>query len=181
MGLSAFDTPLVNFLSLCHPFFRNLVEKQSEFASPQVPSAAGLSESTNSGALDGALPAASASPGSKRAAPPSCVVSSPPPHSRLVQRARGDGPDAGSGGAAMMSVCASPFIMPLPTQRGRPNARNGKNGDMRLLNIRVGVQPHTKLGHKRASAHSRVAAQAGTTKDRCGYQALGSAGATGVS
>ena len=44
-----------------------------------------------------------------------------------------------------------------------------------------GVQPHTKLGHNRASAHSRVAAQAGTTKDRCGYQALGSAGAIGVS
>ena len=32
-----------------------------------------------------------------RAAPPSCVVSSSPPHSRLAQRARGEGPDVGSG------------------------------------------------------------------------------------
>lgn len=71
-------------------------------SAPQVPSAAGLSESVNSGVLDGALlPAAGASPGSKRAAPPSCVASSSPPHSRLAQRARGDGPDVGSGETAI--------------------------------------------------------------------------------
>ena len=87
-------------------------------SAPQVPSAAGLSESANSGVLDGALPAAGASPGSKRAAPPSCVASSSPPHSRLAQRARGDGPDVGSGETAMMNVCASPFIMPPPTPFG---------------------------------------------------------------
>ena len=87
---------------------------------PQVPSAAGLSESANSAALDGALPAAGASPGSKRAAPPSFVASSSPPHSRLAQRARGDGPDVGSGETAMMNVCASPFTMPPPTPSPPP-------------------------------------------------------------
>jgi len=87
---------------------------------PQVPSAPGLSESANSDALDGALPAAGASPGSKRTAPPSGVASSSSPHSRLAQRARGDGPDVGSGETAMMNVCASPFIMLPPTPSPPP-------------------------------------------------------------
>ena len=89
-------------------------------SAPQVPSAAGLSESANSAALDGALPAAGASPGSKRAAPSGFVAPSSPSHSRLAQRARGEGPDAGSGETAMMNVCASPFTMPPPTPSPPP-------------------------------------------------------------
>ena len=57
-----------------------------------------------------------------------------------------------------------------------PGSRGGETD----CDVRGGCN-RTKLEHKRASAHSRVAAQAGTTKDRCGNQALGSAGATGVS
>ena len=59
---------------------------------------------------------------SKRAAPPSCIAPSSPPHLRLAQRARGDGPDVGSGETAMMNVCASPFIMPPPTPPPLPQS-----------------------------------------------------------
>ena len=96
---------------------------RAEGASPpslQVPFATGLSESTNSDASGGALPAAGASPGSKRAAPLSGATLPSPPHPRLVQRARGDGPSAGLGETAMMNVCASPFTMPPPTSPPPP-------------------------------------------------------------
>ena len=68
--------------------------------------------------------------------------------------------------------CVSGLVIPA-----HPRDPGGGETD---CDVRGGCN-RTKLEHKRASAHSRVAAQAGTTKDRCGNQALGSAGATGVS